>query len=157
MHGQARRNAPDAQSAILELASIKRQLKALESSLNAFEPHVPPRGRATAAWIRAIQKARRRREMIFGPELFADPAWDLLLELFAAELEQVRVSVSDACNAAAVPATTALRWIHTLQDTGWITRSPDPLDRRRIHLALTPRGSSKMNEYFNGGGNGSPL
>src|SRR3546814_6704324 len=30
-------------------------------------------------------KARRLREEVFGPELFAAPAWDILLDLYTAE------------------------------------------------------------------------
>jgi hypothetical protein len=43
------------------------------------------------------------REQFFGPDLFADPAWDILLDLYAARLEQQRVAVSSLCIAAAVP------------------------------------------------------
>ena len=42
----------------------------------------------------------------------------MLLDLLAARLERERVSVSSLCIAAAVPPTTALRWIRTLTDKG---------------------------------------
>jgi hypothetical protein len=59
------------------------------------------------AEIRAVIRARRLRNQFFADELFADPAWDMLLDLFAAGLEKRRVSVSSLCIAAAVPPTTA--------------------------------------------------
>lgn len=72
--------------------------------------------------------------------LFADPAWDMLLELYCAHLRQYRVSVSGLCIASQVPATTALRWISTLESQNLISRKPDPLDHRRVHIQLTADG-----------------
>ncbi len=68
--------------------------------------------------VRTILKMRRVRNQFFDDELFADPAWDMLLELYAAELGQQRISVGKLCNSAAVTATTALRWIGTLENKG---------------------------------------
>ncbi|TPG48283.1 hypothetical protein [Sphingomonas glacialis] len=59
--------------------------------------------------IRQAIRARRLRDQHFGGGLFEDPAWDMLLDLFAAELERAQVSVSSLCIAAAVAPTTALR------------------------------------------------
>lgn len=58
--------------------------------------------------VRTAIRARRLREQMFSPELFADPAWDMLLDLYAARLERRRVSVSSLCIAAAVPRCGAL-------------------------------------------------
>lgn len=98
--------------------------------------------------VRALQTARRRRDAFFDSELFADPAWDLLLELYAVHLEQRRVSVSSLCIAAYVPATTALRWIAKLEEDGFAHRSPDPLDARRAWIELSPEGVERMRGYF---------
>src|SRR5690606_396517 len=62
-----------------------------------------------AAFVRGIIRARRLRDQFFRGELFADPAFDTLLDLYAARLEGRRVAVSSLCIAASVPATTALR------------------------------------------------
>lgn len=99
--------------------------------------------------VRGAIRARRIRDQFFVPALFADPAWDMLLDLFAAELEHGRVSVSSLCIAAAVPPTTALRWITTLTSHELIEREPDPLDRRRAHIKLTARAGIAMRGYFN--------
>jgi hypothetical protein len=42
------------------------------------------------------------RARFFQEELFADPAWDMLLDLLQAEIAQHRVPVSSLCIAAAV-------------------------------------------------------
>lgn len=104
-------------------------------------------GEASAQEIRAVIRSRRMRAQFFTGELFADPAWDMLLDLFAAELERRRVSVSSLCIAAAVPPTTALRWIGTLHDAGLFERHADPSDRRRAYIALSQKALEGMRSY----------
>ena len=98
--------------------------------------------------VRAIIRARRMRDEYFGKDLFADPAWDMVLDLFAAKLENRNVSVSSLCIAAAVPATTALRWIGNLHEAGLFERHADPQDRRRAYIALTDRAVRGMHGYI---------
>ena len=101
-----------------------------------------------AGFIRSIIKLRRRREQFFEAELFADPAWDILLDLLAAKLEGTSVSVSSLCIAAAVPATTALRWITGMTESGMLIRRHDPADARRVFIDLSDESSGKLVEYF---------
>ncbi|HVQ08285.1 MAG TPA: hypothetical protein VMS43_07605 [Allosphingosinicella sp.] len=89
------------------------------------------------AAIRAMIRARRLRDHYFQGALFADPAWDMLLDLMAARLEGQRVAVSSLCIAAAVPPTTALRWIKMLTDRGLFVRAADPRDGRRVYIELS--------------------
>lgn len=101
-----------------------------------------------AAQVRAAIRARRLRDRFFDPTLFADPAWDMLLDLYAARLEHARVSVSSLCIAAAVPPTTALRWIATMTDAGLLGREADPMDRRRAFVTLSDEAAGGMRDYF---------
>ena len=98
--------------------------------------------------VRAVIRARRMRARFFDEQLFADPAWDMLLDLLQAEIAQHRVPVSSLCIAAAVPATTALRWIKTMTDAGLFVRRADPHDGRRIFVELAPPASAAMRQYF---------
>lgn len=93
-------------------------------------------------------RARRERDRIFGPLLFADPIWDLLLDLFIAACENRTVSVSSACIAASVPSTTALRYIRHMVATELVVRTPNPGDHRSTFLELTPTAISKMATYL---------
>jgi DNA-binding MarR family transcriptional regulator len=106
------------------------------------------RADASAQEIRATIRSRRLRAQYFDSELFADPAWDMLLDLYAAELEKRQVSVSSLCIAAAVPPTTALRWIGTLHDAGLFDRHADPSDRRRAYVRLSAKGIEGMRGYI---------
>ena len=98
--------------------------------------------------VRAVIRSRRLRSRFFTEELFADPAWDMLLDLTQAELAQHRVPVSSLCIAAAVPATTALRWIKSMTDAGLFVRRADPHDGRRVFVELSPQASAAMRGYF---------
>jgi DNA-binding MarR family transcriptional regulator len=101
-----------------------------------------------AETVRAVIRARRLRSRFFSEELFADPAWDMLLDLLQAEIAQLRVPVSSLCIAAAVPATTALRWIKTMTEQGLFVRRADPHDGRRVFVELAPAASDAMRRYF---------
>ena len=98
--------------------------------------------------IRRTIQARRLRDQFFGAALFEEPAWDMLLDLYAAELEGTRVSVSSLCIAAAVAPTTALRWIAKLTERGLMVRDRDPIDRRRAFITLSSEASAAMQAYL---------
>ena len=107
--------------------------------------------------IGEILRARSMRAKFFKAELFADPAWDMLLDLYRAELDQYRVSVTSLCTASGVPTSTALRWLKALEDGGLITRRQDPLDGRRTFVALTTAAVESMDAYFAAIGQAQPL
>ena len=111
----------------------------------------------SADTVRAVIRARRLRTRYFPEHLFADPAWDMLLDLLQAEIAQLRVPVSSLCIAAAVPATTALRWLKTLVQEGLFVRRADPHDGRRVFVELAPETSEAMRRYFAEVGNVAPI
>jgi DNA-binding MarR family transcriptional regulator len=102
-------------------------------------------------------RARRLRDRFFHSEIFADPAWDMLLDLFAARLEKRRVAVSSLCIAAAVPPTTALRWIKSLSDQGLFVRIADAEDGRRVFIELSDGAAAAMEAYLRAVQRISPL
>lgn len=98
--------------------------------------------------VRQIIANRQARSRFFDPELFGDPAWDMLLDLTAAHGEGTQVSVTSLCIAAGVPATTALRWLTQMVESGIFMRVPDPADRRRAFIALSDKAVAAMSGYF---------
>lgn len=108
--------------------------------------------------VRRILRQRQQRSRFFDAELFADPAWDMLLDLTAAQAEQKRVSVTSLCIAAGVPPTTALRWIGQMTHAGLFERVEDKSDRRRAFIALTEKAADGMARFFAaiGGGTAEP-
>lgn len=102
-----------------------------------------------AELARSTYRERRRRAAVFQDQtLFGEPAWDILLDLFIAAKERKRLPVTSACIGAAVPATTALRWLTVLEDKGLIVRENDTADARRVFVRLSAEGYEKMLTYF---------
>jgi hypothetical protein len=98
--------------------------------------------------LRRILRQRQQRARFFDGDLFADPAWDILLDLTAARAEHKRVSVTSLCIASGVPPTTALRWIGQMTEAGLLERIEDDTDRRRAFIVLTDRAADAMARYF---------
>jgi hypothetical protein len=96
------------------------------------------------AICRALVRERRIVGQVFGFGLCADPAWDMLLDLYLAEGSGRAISLSSLCVASNVPATTALRCIREMGDRLLLIRRPDPGDARRIHVALSVEGRSAL-------------
>ncbi len=117
-------------------------LARLESATTAPPPPMD------AARLRTMVRARRARERFFPADLFGEPAWDMLLDLALAAVEGHDVAVSSLCIAAAVPTTTALRWIKNLCDAGLFERRDDPRDARRAFITLSEPASSAMARYL---------
>lgn len=133
-----------------EVAKIARTLEGMAQAEPAPPTPGVPTLNLTATQVRALIRARRARGQYFPVDLFADPAWDILLDLMAARLEGRQVSVSSLCIAAAVPATTALRWIKSMTDADLLQRKPDPVDGRRVFIDLSSRAVEAMNAYLAG-------
>ena len=98
--------------------------------------------------VRRIIRQRQLRARFFAGDLFADPAWDMLLDLTAARAEHARVSVTSLCIASSVPPTTALRWIGQMTEEGLLERVEDDTDRRRAFITLTEKAADSMARYF---------
>ena len=136
-----------------EVSRIASTLARLSTGPSAEPRHFVPQAQAdappvSADTVRAVIRARRLRSRFFADDLFADPAWDMLLDLLQAEIAQLRVPVSSLCIAAAVPATTALRWLKTMTDKGLFVRRADPHDGRRVFAELAPDASTALRRYF---------
>jgi len=106
--------------------------------------------------VRRIIRQRQLRARFFDGDLFADPAWDMLLDLTAARAEHTRVSVTSLCIASGVPPTTALRWIGQMTEAGLLARVEDETDRRRAFITLTDKAAEGMARYFAELGGGAP-
>lgn len=141
-----------------ELMAIAARLRsAAAAGDESAEPEqpTPPRQRLPKssanhlALARRAYALRRKRAAIFGnPDLFGEPAWDILLDLFIAHAEGKSVSVSSACIGSAAPATTGLRWLGVLADEGLVVREGDASDQRRVLVRLTAAGLSAMERFF---------
>ena len=123
-----------------------RQPAAAQAGDQLVKPGVP--ALPDPRLVRRIIRQRQMRARFFDAELFADPAWDMLLDLTAARAEKSRVSVTSLCIASGVPPTTALRWIGQMTEAGLLQRHEDETDRRRAFITLTEKAALGMVDYF---------
>ena len=131
--------------------------EASKASMGPSEPgtRLPRRPRSAGAdgqfeeeEVRRIIDLRVRRTALFGKSLFKEPAWDILLELYADDLGQKRLSVTQLCAASHISMATAVRWLRALEDRGWVVRTTDPADHRRSLAFLSTEGRRTMDTYF---------
>ncbi len=97
---------------------------------------------------REIYLERRRRMRYFDDDLFGEPTWDILLDLYIASCEGRRVPTTSACIGSNVPPTTALRWLRILESRGFVDRQNDSADGRRTFVSLSKKGIAVMEEYL---------
>jgi DNA-binding MarR family transcriptional regulator len=92
--------------------------------------------------IQSLLLARRARDELLGKDLFSDPAWDMLLELYAAELAHRAVTLRDLALATGTPPSAARRWLKALDEHGLILWSGRGSGEDRI--SLSQEGVAKL-------------
>ncbi|WP_292931743.1 winged helix DNA-binding protein [Novosphingobium sp. PASSN1] len=130
------------------------KLKALQSLVGDISAEaamarqqISPLGRVALA--KGELHRRRLRDKIFLPaEIFNDPAWEILLELYIADAEGTKLTASSICIEARVPQTTIVRWLSLLERMNFVQRKPDHTDKRRQWLNLTNLSRDLINRYF---------
>ena len=129
-------------------------LRTLARAMLALTEHDPAETRGSGErrrWgqlARSLHRERARRAEFFAADLFGEPAWDILLDLYAAAKANELRSIKSACLSSHVPEATALRYIDELAAQGLVERKPDRTDKRRKYLSLTPLGERKMHDYL---------
>ena len=99
----------------------------------------------------AIYRMRQHRQSYFDSALFAEPAWDMMLDLFINKVRGARVSTTSLCLAAGVPHATGIRWIRTLREHGLLRRYRATDDARLMLIEITPKGYQLMRRCLSEG------
>lgn len=100
------------------------------------------------AKARMLLAIRRLRDQLFPQQLLGEPSWNILLDLYVADIEDRPISVSSACLASAAPATTGLRHLDFLVEQGLVVREADKTDKRRIFVKLSPGTRSAFESFM---------
>lgn len=102
--------------------------------------------------VKCLISFNRNRSAIFGQELSTDPAWDLLLQLYAADLVDSvtrQEQLLENCN---VPHSVARRWLAALEQRGFVRSSGT---HEQASVRLSAQGRQLMDRLF-GQAHGGP-
>lgn len=131
--------------------AVKSALLARQARERASPPAealtVEPCERKRAA-LKDMRSMRKMRSQYFPTELFSDPCWEMLLDLYDARLAGAEVTVTSLGAASGVPLTTALRRMEQLLAHGLIERSGDTGDKRRTIVRLSQEGLDAVEQFF---------
>jgi DNA-binding MarR family transcriptional regulator len=120
----------------------------IAAQLNRIETQQTSRAQVqSAASIDMLDLAstmRRTRDKAFPKPYFSDAAWELLLDAHAAEKKQKKISITDLGLSADIPQSTTLRYIERLEQDGYLIRTPDVHDKRRVFISLSEAGRKAM-------------
>jgi hypothetical protein len=153
----ARRREPDNAPPAASLIEISRVLEETARIVRRHadvqaQPRLPDRPageplQITAPLIRTILRIRRLRAD-FLPAAAGDPAWTMVLELYAAQLECRPVHQAHLIRAADIPHTSGLRIAQDLLASGVFVSRPDPAHGRRLLLHLSEDTAEKVRTYL---------
>ena len=139
------RRVPPAPSTAIEIVRSFLAAPAAENDAHAT-PLVPF---DLGSFARHLYDERRQRDAALGAELFADPMWDLMLELYASAADGTRVSVSRACVASRAPSSSALRYIKEMTGKGLVVRDECRSDARKVYVRLSDKTRLAMTDLLN--------
>ncbi|PTW46944.1 hypothetical protein C8J25_104283 [Sphingomonas faeni] len=107
-----------------------------------------PNDAALIEHANAVLEQRRLRRKFLPGELFHEPAWDMLLALFASRDDRMPMNIKALVSMSDAPVTTSQRWIEHLHKLKLIDRVTDPTDRRRVEISLSYTGDQQMKAYL---------
>jgi hypothetical protein len=138
-----------AQFRLLKLMELGNEPSSRPRAASTLQPDsAKPDRESLQKFVRAILKSRQRRAEFMDASKFADPAWDIMLDLTSAALEGRSVPAFSVSVAANVPMTTALRYVKRMVEDGTIKRWDDPDDKRRSLLALEDHALENVIRYL---------
>lgn len=101
------------------------------------------------AGLRRYIEARRMRSVLLGPNLFSDPAWDLMLLLFEAELDGRVMTLEELSETARLSLNLTLGQMGVMERRGLvIEHRGSPNSRRRRAMRLTPLALDAMASWL---------
>ena len=84
--------------------------------------------------ILSVLIVRRARDDAIGKDLFSDPAWDILLELFAARLGRRHITARELASSIEMPVSVILRWIRALENRHLVEAASEPSGNGSVEL-----------------------
>lgn len=139
-----------------DLADLRRLVGKLQPEDRAAatepkrEPAVAP-GEKDSDLLRqravTILDNRRKRSAIFGRQMFAEPAWEMILVLYIDDRGR-RHTQSSLAEVSGGSRSTGMRWIDYLLNEDLIIRDDHPTDKRRHIVQLSAKGRELVELYL---------
>ena len=99
------------------------------------------------AAVSQLIQAQHARMDYFSPDLFSDPAWEILLILFQAHLRGEGLTSSTLGDAISLPRSTADRWTKVLEQKGLVRRRMETC-AEAVTVELSARGTSALRQWM---------
>lgn len=134
---------------IRERRSAARGATAASFTLRSEVPPVEEEGDRACRNAEAVLRRRiLRRQLVGSAELFGEPAWDMLIDLFIHECKGQQLSMSSLCATAGIPSSSAMKLAQRLCEAGILERTPDMFDGRRTLMKIAPGVAHRLRAYF---------
>lgn len=125
---------------------LKPSAFTLRSAASPQEEEADPRVLRNAETV--LRRRILRQQLVGSAELFGEPAWDMLLDLFIHECKGQQLSMSSLCATAGIPNSSAMKLAQRLCDAGILERAPDIFDGRRTLMKIAPEVAHRLRAYF---------
>ena len=98
--------------------------------------------------ILEIIQARAARTAFLNVDIFHDPAWEILLALYAANLGCRSITIGSLSLVSRVPASTAIRYLKCLGKEGLLLQEGEDQNDELASVQLSKKGVAAMESYF---------
>ncbi|MDI1296430.1 MAG: ArsR family transcriptional regulator [bacterium] len=146
VHSPPERVAPS-QEAIDLVVALQRCLSQVHARQD--DPAVlDGKGGEQLATLTRYVEARRVRAVLIGQNLFADPAWDILLLLYKAELEGQALTLEQLSETLRLSMSVTVGQVGVMERRGLLDEhQSSPNSRRRRSLCLSPLAVDAMSSW----------
>lgn len=131
-----------------ELAKAADNAKAVHGNDNLETPKPALHEMSPRAYFKALLMIRRTREQYFGSSLFGEPAWDIMLELMLARIDNREMKTSELGIIADALGTDARQLVDTLEKSRLIDRFHNAEDEGDDYLVLSSEAARRMAELY---------
>jgi len=98
--------------------------------------------------VQCERSGRILRSRLFDSYIVNASSWPLLVELFAAHLNETKMRTKELCAMSSLPQTTTLRYLDNLEKLDLVYREADQTDQRVTLVSLTELGASWIRKYY---------
>ena len=100
------------------------------------------------AFFASLLDLRRNREKHFGIELFGEPAWDIMLQLMIARIDDKELRLSELIGNPASPPAATRHYVEELIQARLVDRFENAADERDFYLSLSSEAARRMAELY---------